>query len=157
MSDPTTTQSPDAKILADLSALEEKMNLCDMLLQPTADAPAPNLENDPELLAVIGFLEACKPRMVELVEVAATGGVLQEEALVKSLEMNDRLTKTLEDIDTYAMTQTPASTTAAAAPNPQATMNDLLLNADTSAPAIGPSKSEDEFDDFFSQRTSGQS
>jgi hypothetical protein len=175
--DPTPTLvSVDAKIMADLDILTEKINLCDSMLRPGGGDPAPSIQTDDTLLSVIGFLEACAPRMVELVEAAAQGA-LQETALMKCLEVNDRLTKLLSDIDTVALTETPASTTAASAPTdstadllfaeeeettttPTTTDDDPfgedVFKSEASAPpALEGAKSEDEFDSFFNERTTG--
>ena len=89
----------DNKVLADLDQLVEKMDLCDSMLRPGGGDPAPSVQKDEALLSVIGFLEACAPRMVELVEAAAVGAV-SEHVLMKCLEVNDRLSKSLADIDT---------------------------------------------------------
>ena len=169
---PSTSSStaPDSKILADLDVLVEKMDLCDSMLRPGGGDPAPSVQTNPTLLQVIGFIEACAPRMVELVEAAAQGA-LQEEALMKALAVNDRLTKLLTDIDTVALTETPASTTAAAAASTN-TQEDLLFaeedtaptksqdifksegGPDAKAPAVKSSGSDDDFDSFFNERTS---
>eukprot|EP00542_Grammatophora_oceanica_P019299 CAMPEP_0194030410 /NCGR_PEP_ID=MMETSP0009_2-20130614/3907_1 /TAXON_ID=210454 /ORGANISM="Grammatophora oceanica, Strain CCMP 410" /LENGTH=188 /DNA_ID=CAMNT_0038670353 /DNA_START=127 /DNA_END=693 /DNA_ORIENTATION=+ len=145
-----TTRKPsraevDSKILADLASVKEKMELCDSMLHPGDGSPAPSLKNNEALLGVIGFLEACAPRMVTLVEAAALGA-LSEHVLEDCLEVNDRLQKLLADIDTYAFTETPASTTAAAAPPPttglEDSVDDLLLDT-PSSDAVG--KSDDPF------------
>lgn len=165
----------DAKILSDLSTLTEKMDLCDTMLHPADGSPAPSVKENEVVLAIIGFLEACAPRMVELVEVAAQGA-LSEEALVMCLEVNDRLQKQLLDIDTVSLTETVATTTAASIPTAPAqsaagldAFDDLLLNSGddsslnaiekdpfgshtdilTSTPAaIGKSTDEHDFDPF---------
>jgi len=189
----TSAQSTvDAKIMADLDVLAEKMDLCDSVLRPGGGDPSPSVRQDDTIMTVIGFLEACSPRMVELVEAAAQGA-LSEQVLMKCLEVNDRLTKQLSDIDTTAMIETAASTTAAAAP-PTESLDDLLLDDDDSSdimlkepaavgggggkstgeeeegdpfgntvlqPTVMPSspqepvstKSEDDFDSFFNERT----
>ena len=181
----TPSQSTvDNKILADLDVLTEKLDLCDSMLRPGGGDPAPSVRKDEALLSVIGFLEACAPRMVELVEAAAQGA-LGENVLMKCLEVNDRLTKTLSDINTVALIETPASTTAASA-TPKNPLDDLLMSDESSGhtPTTGPvgggkttgeedlfqsvgntaatgndavpaSKSEDDFDSFFNERTSG--
>lgn len=125
----TKQENVDNKIMADLGTVKEKMDLCDNMLHPGDGSPAPSLKNNEALLGVIGFLEACGPRMVELVE-AATQGALSESVLMECLSVNDRLLKLLADIDTYAFTETPASTTAAAAPPKEdiADFSDLLLD-----------------------------
>jgi hypothetical protein len=186
----------DAKIMADLDSVMEKCDLCESMLRPGSDSPAPSVQTDEACQSVIGFLEACAPRMIELVEAAAQGAV-SDVVLMKALEVNDRLTKQLADIDTVAMTETPASTTAASAGSTddvQDNLDDLLLSDDgdgdmfgdnpkkppaatkstgeddeedndpfgnnvlqptsaSGAPEPASTKSEDEFDSFFNDRT----
>jgi hypothetical protein len=140
----------DAKIMADLDMLMEKMDLAESMLRPGADgSPAPSVVQDDACKKVIGFLEACAPRMVELVEAAAQGAV-KDAVLMKALDVNDRLTKQLADIDTIALTETPASTTAAAAPAGSSTdaeaaadhLDDLLLSDDTDGDLFGDDDSK---------------
>jgi len=83
-------------------------------------------------------LEACAPRMVELVEAAAQGALI-ESTLIKCLEINDRLLKVLSDCDNEggdsdsAAASTAAGTGAAAAKSPlDVDLDDLLLD-DTSS------------------------
>ena len=135
-----------AKILADLNVLKEKMELCDTMLNPGDGSPAPSLKDNETLLAVIGFLEACAPRMVELVEAAAQGS-LSENVLMDALQVNDQLQKLLGDIDTYAFTETPAATTAASAPEPsiEDALDDLLLD---DGPSVAGTNSAHEDDPF---------
>jgi hypothetical protein len=90
------TTTADSKVLGDLSVLEEQINLCAEMLAMHDKTRNVAGSSDEALLGVIGFLEACAPRMVELVEAAAQGA-LQEGTLIKCLEVNDRLTKTLGD------------------------------------------------------------
>lgn len=161
-----TVMDVNAKIMADLDTVVEKMDLCTSMLRPTDGGPSASV-GDSTLLSVIGFLEACAPRMIELVEAAAQGA-LNEQVLMRCLEVNDRLTKMLEDVDTAALTETPASTTAAAAPKsvPEQLQEDLdkadgdllglsLSEEDTKPSAIAANKSEDEFDSFFNERQGG--
>jgi hypothetical protein len=191
ISNASDSDTIDAKIMADLDMLMEKMDLCESMIRPGADgSPAPSVVADDACKTVIGFLEACAPRMVELVEAAAQGAV-SDSVLMKALEVNDRLTKQLADIDTIALTETPASTTAAAAATPSTDaeaaadhLDDLLLSDDTNSDLFGDddsklpaatkstgeeeddnvpfagagtvapaTKSEDEFDSFFNDRT----
>jgi len=59
-----------------------------------------NNNNNEALLTVIGFLEACAPRMLELIEIAAQGGgVLKDETFEECLLVNDKLTNILADLD----------------------------------------------------------
>lgn len=183
------TAAADAKIRSNLATLEEKMELCDAMLNPGAGDPKLSWSSE-AMLAVVGYLEACAPRMVELVEAAASGA-LSEEVFAECLAANDRLQKQLADVETSALTETSASTTAASAPpsttgsssSVQEQFEDLLLstgNEDTGTdtavpaappaavggakstgeeeddwkqPAVQPSGSGDEFDSFFTERT----
>mmetsp|Transcript_14777 Transcript_14777/g.25034 ORF Transcript_14777/g.25034 Transcript_14777/m.25034 type:complete len:199 (-) Transcript_14777:798-1394(-) len=133
--------SVDTKILTDLGSVKEKMDLCTSMLNPGDGAPAPSLKSNEALLGVIGFLEACAPRMVELVE-AGSQGALSEEVLMECLTVNDRLLKVLADVDTYAATESVASTSAAVAPKPsvEEQFGDLLLDEPepNSVPAAPP-------------------
>mmetsp|Transcript_13762 Transcript_13762/g.32008 ORF Transcript_13762/g.32008 Transcript_13762/m.32008 type:complete len:218 (-) Transcript_13762:829-1482(-) len=140
----TTGETPDqktvdAKILSDLDLVKEKMDLCESMLRPGDGSPAPSLKTNEALLGVIGFLEACAPRMVELVE-AGSQGALSESVLMECLNVNDRLLKILSDIDTYAFTETPASTTAASAPKTEDKVEDLLLDTPNANPPPAPSQ-----------------
>lgn len=54
-------------------------------------------END-SLLTIIGFLEACVPRVRELVEAGMTGA-LDEDTVVKCLAVNDSLCQVLEFVE----------------------------------------------------------
>ncbi len=172
--------SANTKILRDLGVLREKMDLCETMLNPGADSPTLSVNSSEAMMAVVGFLEACAPRMLELVEAAASGA-LSETVFEEVLHCNDRLQKVLADVETAALTETSASTTAAtAAPPPtggvQDQFNDLLLgddddggvtagagpaafkstgeeeDEDAKPPAIQQTSSNDEFDAFFAAR-----
>lgn len=101
------------------------MDLCDSMLNPGGDAPKLSVNTSEAMLAVIGFLEACAPRMIELVEAAASGA-LSEATFEEVLICNDRLQKQLSDIETAALTESTATTTAASA----APTNDLTAQFD---------------------------
>ena len=174
-----TKAAADTKILQDLETLREKMDLCEAMLHPPAGDPVPSLKTSDAMLAVVGFLEACAPRMVELVEAAAQGA-LSEDVFAQCLDVNDRLQKQLADIETAAITETSAATTTASASAVsdvlQDQFDDLLLD-DTPTmtgtgkstgeeedddddnqkigklPGVKQSDSNDEFDDFFATRT----
>mmetsp|Transcript_10556 Transcript_10556/g.29117 ORF Transcript_10556/g.29117 Transcript_10556/m.29117 type:complete len:200 (-) Transcript_10556:1642-2241(-) len=134
----------DAKIIKDLETMEEKMDLCEAMLNPGGGQPPPSLKTSQAMLSVVGFLEACAPRMVQLVEVAAQGA-LSEDVLIKCLECNDRLQRILEDIDANAISEAAASTTAASAtPDVTSQFDDLLLNSEedkNKGAVTGPGKS----------------
>merc|ERR1711862_839878 len=91
------------------------------------------------LLGVIGFLESCVPRMVELVEAAAQG-ILLESTLETCLSVNDRLLKVLSDCEGNSSSTNydskpshipPAA--AAAKPNTEVDLDDLLLESNPPA------------------------
>lgn len=137
------------------------MDLCQSMLTPGTGLPTVSMQSE-AMMAVVGFLEACAPRMVELVEAAATGA-LSEEVFAECLAANDRLQKLLSDVDVTAMTETPASTTAAAAASTTtddvtSQLDDLLFGdtgegVDSKRPAVSGTSSDDEFDAFFAGRT----
>lgn len=141
----------DAKILADVQQLTEKMDLCKSMLNPGAADPKLSMQSE-AMLAVIGFLEACTPRMVELVEAAATG-ILSEEVFAECLSANDRLQKVLSDVETASLTETSASTTAASVPdNLISEFDDLIFGEDedeglVKTPPIGGGKTTGEEED----------
>ncbi|EJK68777.1 hypothetical protein THAOC_10014 [Thalassiosira oceanica] len=87
---------PDVKVQSDLSALSEQISLVRSMLKLAG--PLSSIKEDEALLAVIGFLEACAPRMVELIE-AAAGGSLGEKTFEECLVVNDRLTAVLADVE----------------------------------------------------------
>ena len=145
--------SVDSKITADLAVLKEKMELCEKFLKDGDGGLPPSLKNNEAMLTVVGFLEACAPRMVELVESGAQGDVFSEQVLMDCLSVNDALQKLLSDIDTLAETETTASTTVASAPKPsiEEDLDDLLLDdsAETSTPAsVTGGKTTGEDDPF---------
>jgi hypothetical protein len=164
-SSPSTTNNAqstvDAKILADLNVLKEKMELCEKMLHPGDGSPAPSLKNNETMLTVIGFLEACAPRMVELVEAGAQGA-LSEAVLMDTLEVNDSLQKLLADIETDAFTETAASTTAASAPSVEEQLDDLLLDDSNTSNDVVPSPTgkttgdDDPFADLTAGKSTGQ-
>uniref|UniRef100_A0A7S3PEF2 GAT domain-containing protein n=1 Tax=Amphora coffeiformis TaxID=265554 RepID=A0A7S3PEF2_9STRA len=162
-------ETADAKIMADLNVLKEKMSLCEQLL-PNATAA------DDGFLGVVGFLEACAPRVVDLVEAAAQGA-LGEAVLMECLGINDQLTALLTKTDAKLppigenVPSVAAAITLAAAPEQT---EDLLFNVNDDAPTPPPnakttgeedpfgnqvlsSQSKDEaFDDFFQERAAKQ-
>jgi hypothetical protein len=121
----------NGKILRDLGVLREKMDLCYTMLHPGADSPTLSVNSSEAMMAVVGFLEACTPRMLELVE-AATSGALSERVFEEVLHCNDRLQKLLADVETAALTETSASTTVASASGGAIhdQFDDLLLSDD---------------------------
>lgn len=100
--DNTKPSSVDQKILTDLSLVKEKLDKCDHYLRPGGAMVRERVTKTDDLLETIGFLEACSPRMVELVEAAAQGAV-GEVVLMECLQINDRLAKCLTDIEAVSL------------------------------------------------------
>jgi len=88
--------NPDEKIKADLSTLSEQISLCQSMLVNAG--PLSSIQDNEALLTVIGFLEACVPRMMELIEAAASGAI-KEETFEMCLTVNDKLTNILADVE----------------------------------------------------------
>lgn len=78
------------KLQLDLSVVMEKVNLCREILQVS-----PGIQHDEALADVIGFLEACRDRMVDVIE-AGTQGLLGEDLFAVALKVNDAVLRTLE-------------------------------------------------------------
>ena len=169
LSSSSAIRDADTKISGDLAVLREKMNLLDSMLNPP-DAAAPRLSvrTDEAVRAVIGYLDACAPRMIELVTACTSRmGVLSEEVFGEVLESNDRLQKLLADVDTRILTETTASTTVAAAaasstgasPDLADQFGDLLLGNDggedlfaDASPPVAPAGAKttgETSEDFF--------
>jgi hypothetical protein len=171
LSSPSSQSNPatnvNKKIHDDLQIVVDKMNGCETLLKSS------NADPTQELLAVVGFLEACQPRMIELVEAAAQGA-LSEQVLMECLQVNDRLTKILNDVDTQVdfenASAMDSSAIAGATASPQfviqeekePAVDDLLLMEDfdhispiaaAAAPdnsaAAGPKTTGEDLDDLL--------
>lgn len=159
----SNTQDANSKISGDLVVLTEKMDLLESMLNPS-DASMPKASVHSEAMqAIIGYLDACGPRMIELVTVCTSShfGVLGESVFGNLLEANDRLQKLLSEVDTRMLVETPASTTVAAAAVSTSDdlteqFGDLLLgNEDPFAQAHGAAAAaapkttgEDDGDDY---------
>ena len=78
------------KILGDLDTVLEQVRLCREMLPESS-----GIASDDLLREVVGFLEACQGRLLELLE-AGFQGLLSEAALEQCLRVNDALTRTLE-------------------------------------------------------------
>ncbi|CAN0078535.1 unnamed protein product [Ascophyllum nodosum] len=78
------------KLEVDLQMVKDKIILCRQMLPESA-----GVGKDEALSEVVGFLEACRPRMVDLIE-AGIGGGLGEDTFAKCLQINDALLRTLE-------------------------------------------------------------
>lgn len=85
-----TQQEASRKLKSDLQVVIDKARLCrDMLPE------SPGIASDPALAEVVGFLEACRTRLMDLIE-AGTMGMLEEDVLELALKTNDVVNKTLE-------------------------------------------------------------
>lgn len=87
---PAPLIDPNEKLLQDLGVVMEKVKLCREMLPIS-----PGIERDEALAEVIGFLEACRDRMIDLIE-AASCGELNEVVFEEVLKVNDSILKTLD-------------------------------------------------------------
>mmetsp|Transcript_15279 Transcript_15279/g.23006 ORF Transcript_15279/g.23006 Transcript_15279/m.23006 type:complete len:441 (+) Transcript_15279:70-1392(+) len=78
------------KLRSDLSVVLEKVRLCREMLPES-----PGIHQDETLAEVVGFLEACQERMIDLIE-AGTQGLLSEDMFELTLRVNDAVLRTLE-------------------------------------------------------------
>lgn len=78
------------KLEVDLKTVFEKVKLCREILRES-----PGIQEDEALAEVIGFLEACRDRMADVIE-AGTQGLLNEELLAKCFRANDAIFRTLD-------------------------------------------------------------
>jgi len=106
--------NPDEKITADLSTLSDQISLCQSMLVNVG--PLSSIQDNEALLTVIGFLEACVPRMVELIEAAASGAI-KEETFEMCLTVNDKLTNILADVEKDPEDRQPLTVAASAGGN----------------------------------------
>jgi hypothetical protein len=153
-----TASNPDEKVRTDLNTLTDQINLCQSMLAQAGSS----IDGDEALLSVIGFLEACVPRMVELIEAAAQGA-LKPETFEECLLVNDKLTNILSDVDKDSKERQPivpaaaaaASATAGDANNLEDDMDKLAIGepaaaAPLAAVAGGKTTGLDDADDPFS-------
>ena len=103
--------NPDEKIKSDLSTLSEQISLCQSMLVNAG--PLSSIQDNEALLTVIGFLEACVPRMMELIEAAASGAI-KEETFEMCLTVNDKLTNILADVEKDPEDRQPITVAASA-------------------------------------------
>jgi hypothetical protein len=78
------------KLKSDLRVVLDKVKLCREMLPQS-----PGIATDSALQDVVGFLEACRGRLMELIE-AGTMGLLDDDVLELCLRTTDALNKTLE-------------------------------------------------------------
>jgi len=132
----------DQKIKQDLKVLKEQINLCESMLDQCS-TPA-SIDSNESLLSVIGFLEACVPRMVELIEAAASGAV-EEGTFEECLVINDRLTNVLADVEKDPKDRMPWTPAAAAAPKEEEEPEIDLKIDNLNIYSTAKDKSEDPF------------
>mmetsp|Transcript_13669 Transcript_13669/g.22780 ORF Transcript_13669/g.22780 Transcript_13669/m.22780 type:complete len:585 (+) Transcript_13669:107-1861(+) len=80
----------DQKLRNDLRSVMEKVTLCREMLQVSS-----GIQEDDALAEVVGFLEACRDRMGELIDAGAEGQ-LTEDLFAECLKVNDSVHRTLE-------------------------------------------------------------
>uniref|UniRef100_A0A7S2W1F0 VHS domain-containing protein n=1 Tax=Rhizochromulina marina TaxID=1034831 RepID=A0A7S2W1F0_9STRA len=113
------------KLRQDLVAVEEKIKLCREMLPES-----PGIEHDEALSEVVGFLEACQPRLSDLIE-AGMQDILSEDILSYTLHVFDELQKTLE----AERTGTPIPPTSPAPAPASASPEDVVAAAASGAAA----------------------
>lgn len=85
-----TNNNAFVKLERDLETVFDRVRLCrEMLME------SPGIEQDEALSEVIGFLEACRDRLTELIE-AGTHGLLGQSLFSLCLKANDAILRTLE-------------------------------------------------------------
>ena len=153
------TREADTKISNDLAVLREKMDLLETMLNPDdPSSPRLGVSTNDAVKSVVGYLDACGPRTIELVTVCSGGAcVLSESVFGEVLGCNDRLRKLLSVVDARIATESAASTTAAGASSNASAMeandltgqfDDLLLGSTDNAGAQGTETTGDTSDDF---------
>jgi hypothetical protein len=112
----SSTLEADTKISNDLVVLKEKMDLLETMIDPPdASSPRLSVKTDEAVRSVAGYLDACGPRMIELVTAcSAREGVVSEAVFGEVLAQNDRLQNLLTDFDARLLAETSASASVAA-------------------------------------------
>ncbi len=82
-----------AKVDGDLDTVEKQITLCNETLQ---NFPCVGEDEVQRLSEVVGFLEACKPRMKALIEAGMRRGALTPLLMERCLQINDKLVSALE-------------------------------------------------------------
>jgi len=85
----TASNKNSGKLQQDLNVLTERNTMCQEIL-----VVSPGITKDDLLRESIGFLEACRDRMVDLIDAGAQG-ILSEEMFALVLKINDEVMKTL--------------------------------------------------------------
>lgn len=90
LKDASTPNDGVDKLKRDLDSVMEKVQVCLELLPAS-----PGIEQDELLSDIVGFLEACRDKLVDLIE-AGSQGEISEELFEYTLKVNDAVVKTLE-------------------------------------------------------------
>lgn len=85
-----TQQEASNKLKSDLKIVMDKARLCREMLPESK-----GIATDVALSEVVGYLEACRTRLMDLIE-AGTMGMLDEDVLELALKTNDVVNRTLE-------------------------------------------------------------
>lgn len=80
-----------SKLEQDYNVVKDQIILCQEMMQQSIGID----KGDLALAKVVGYLEACRDRLVELIE-AGTNGLLSEESFSKCLKLYDSIIKTLD-------------------------------------------------------------
>ena len=85
-----TNQQEFSRLDHDLKIVDEKARLCKEML-----CYSKGIEHDTALREVLGYLEACRDRLADVIE-AGTHGLLEEELFARVLRANDNVLRVLE-------------------------------------------------------------
>lgn len=118
------------KLKEDLNIVLEKVNLYIELI--AAGLP----RGDETLNEVVGFLEACKDRMSDVIE-AGTKGLISEDLFAHSLKVNDAVLQTLE-AEKNGTIPMPITISANEKNSPEKASNFTLLDLEDEFPAEKP-------------------
>ena len=108
-----------AKLKMDLDVVSEKISLCNDMVPNSS-----GVDTDDALAEVVGFLEACRPRMLDLID-QGTRGALTDDLLEFALKVNDDIAKALDAIE-----EPPSSTQSPPQPPIPAPLASLSIDDD---------------------------
>jgi len=80
------------KVRTDLDVVAEHVSLLESMLPNS-----PGIREDEAMSEVVGFLEACRPRLANLVEVGLAGGLGDADTVAHLLAVNDAVQQVLAD------------------------------------------------------------
>ena len=80
------------KVRTDLDVVAEHISLLESMLPNS-----PGIKEDEAMSEVVGFLEACRPRLANLVEVGLAGGLGDADTVAHLLAVNDAVQQVLAD------------------------------------------------------------